>query len=241
MRTSASEEFRTRLERALAPGAGAPGLGTGYGSGSDGGGSDGGDELAALVRVAVDLRDAGRPLLAVVPRQEFRTALAQRLADEATELAPARRQAAAEQVAARRAGERDPHPPAARLREAAPGPWRRRRPGRARRRGRCRRGGGQRERPAGRRPVPAQAPGRGPAPAAVVARVGPRRHASWRWPASDWSRPRTWPCWPQPHAGHRHPAAARRAGTTSATARPRASSGSPTTTPAPATPRRWPR
>ena len=105
MRTSASEEFRTRLERALAPGAGAPAPGTGYGSGGDGDGSDGGDELAALVRVAVDLRDAGRPLLAVVPRQEFRTALAQRLVDEATELAPARREAAAEQVAARRAGE----------------------------------------------------------------------------------------------------------------------------------------
>ena len=105
MRTSASEEFRTRLERALAPGAGAPAPGTGYGSGGDGDGSDGGDELAALVRVAVDLRDAGRPLLAVVPRQEFRTALAQRLVDEATELAPARREAAATQVASRRAGE----------------------------------------------------------------------------------------------------------------------------------------
>lgn len=79
--TRASDGFERELEHALRTGA------------SSGPGSSGAD--AALVALAVELRDAGRPLVTLVPRQQFRAELAERLRAEAEQLAPARRQAAA--------------------------------------------------------------------------------------------------------------------------------------------------
>ncbi|WP_460435579.1 hypothetical protein, partial [Angustibacter speluncae] len=79
--TRASDSFERELEDALRTGA------------SSGPGSSGAD--AALVALAVELRDAGRPLATLVPRQQFREELAERLRTEAEQLAPARREAAA--------------------------------------------------------------------------------------------------------------------------------------------------
>lgn len=81
MRTRASEDFERELESALRTGASADP------------GSPESDE--SLVALAVRLRDAGRPVAAVVPRQQFRAELAERLREEAEQLAPARREAAA--------------------------------------------------------------------------------------------------------------------------------------------------
>jgi len=96
----ASDDFAIRLEPALrtAPGTSAAAHGADPGGADPGGAgrapSDqdgrGHDGRAALVALAVEVRDAARPLAGVVPRQEFRTALAQRLAEQARELEPRR-------------------------------------------------------------------------------------------------------------------------------------------------------
>lgn len=78
-----SEDFEARLAPALRPGSDRS---------AHRGGQDRTDDLVAL---AVDLRDAARPLAGVLPQQEFRVALAERLADQARELEPERRAAAA--------------------------------------------------------------------------------------------------------------------------------------------------
>ncbi len=102
MRTHASETFGRELEDALRTGASA-GPGT---TGSD----------AALVALAVELRDAGRPVATLVPRQQFRVELAERLREEAEQLAPARREAAARA---------DRRPPPRAVRPATDRRWRR--------------------------------------------------------------------------------------------------------------------
>ncbi len=82
MRARVSEDFEARLAPALRPGTDRS---------AHPAGEDRADDLVAL---AVDLRDAARPLAGVLPRQEFRVALAERLADQARELEPERRAAA---------------------------------------------------------------------------------------------------------------------------------------------------
>lgn len=101
MTTRASDHFERELEDALRTGA------------SSGPGPSGAD--AALVALAVELRDAGRPLATLVPRQPFRDELAARLREEAEQLAPARRAAAAQP---------DRRPPPRAVRPAGARRWR---------------------------------------------------------------------------------------------------------------------
>lgn len=107
MRARASEDLEARLGPALRAGS-RPSDGTrADGTRADGTRADGtrADGTDALVALAVDLRDAARPVAGVLPRQEFRAALAERLADQARELEPARRAAAERaRAAARRTG-----------------------------------------------------------------------------------------------------------------------------------------